>query len=168
MFPADIEDAAQRLLDAVGRRGLWVTTAESCTGGLLGAALTSAPGTSAVFDRGYITYSNAAKTALLGVDSALIEAHGAVSPETARAMAAGARSRAGADIGVSITGVAGPGGGSEDKPVGLVHFGVALADGSVEHLEKRFGDLGRDGVRLEAVRTGLSLLISAVERQPAA
>ena len=167
MFPADIEAAAQRLLDLARARGLWVTTAESCTGGLLGGALTSAAGTSAVYDRGFITYSNAAKTALLGVPAELIEAHGAVSEPTARAMALGARDQAGADIAVSVTGVAGPGGGSEAKPVGLVHFGLALRDGSVEHVEKRFGDLGRDGVRLEAVRTGLALLISAAERQPA-
>lgn len=167
MFPADIEAAAQRLLEAAVARGLWVSTAESCTGGLLGGALTSAAGTSAVYDRGFITYSNAAKTALLGVPAELIEAHGAVSEETARAMAVGARDRAGADIAVSVTGVAGPGGGSEAKPVGLVHFGLALADGSVEHVEKRFGDLGRDGVRLAAVRTGLELLILGVERQPA-
>lgn len=165
MFPADIEEAAQRLLDSAQARGLWVSTAESCTGGLLGAALTSAAGTSAVFDRGFIAYSNAAKTALLGVPADLIKAHGAVSEQTARAMALGARDRAGADIGVSVTGVAGPGGGSEAKPVGLVHFGLALPDGSVEHHEERFGDLGRDGVRLEAVRVGLAMLIDAVERQ---
>ena len=131
MFPADIEDVADRLLKACRARDLWVTTAESCTGGLLGAALTCAPGTSEVFDRGFITYSNAAKE------------------------------KAGADIGIGVTGVAGPGGGSEGKPVGLVHFGLALRDGSVVHHEKRFGDLGRDQVRLEAVRFGLQLLIEA-------
>lgn len=161
MFPKDIEAAADRLLKACRARDLWVTTAESCTGGLLGAALTCAPGTSAVFDRGFITYSNAAKVVLLGVPEALLDQHGAVSPEVARAMAAGAREKAGADIGLGITGVAGPGGGSEGKPVGLVHFGVALRDGSVNHHEQRFGDLGRDGVRLAAVRYGLERLIEA-------
>lgn len=161
MFPADIEAAADRLLKACRDRDLWVTTAESCTAGLLGAALTCAPGTSAVFDRGFITYSNAAKVALLDVPRALIEQYGAVSPEVARAMASGAKHKAGADIGIGLTGVAGPGGGSEGKPVGLVHFGLALPDGSVVHHEKRFGDIGRDRVRLEAVRYGLQLLIEA-------
>ena len=161
MFPKDIEDAADRLLKACRARDLWVTTAESCTGGLLGAALTCAPGTSAVFDRGFITYSNTAKVVLLDVPKDLLDRHGAVSPEVARAMASGAKARAGADIGIGVTGVAGPGGGSEGKPVGLVHFGLALTDGSVVHHEKRFGDLGRDQVRLEAVRFGLELLIRA-------
>jgi nicotinamide-nucleotide amidase len=141
--------------------GLWITTAESCTGGLVGAAITCAPGSSAVYDRGFITYSNAAKVVLLGVEEALLEAHGAVSEPVARAMAAGARERDGAHIGIGITGVAGPGGGSEGKPVGLVHFGLALPDGPTEHREMRFGDLGRDRVRLEAVKVALELLESA-------
>lgn len=164
MFPPDIEATAQRLLDLAKGRGLWVTTAESCTGGLVGAALTCAAGTSAVFDRGFITYSNAAKVSLIGVPKALIEEHGAVSEPVARAMAEGARRAAGADIGLGVTGVAGPGGGSESKPIGLVHFGLALPDGSIEHVEKRFGDLGRDGVRLAAVRSALDLLVDAAGR----
>lgn len=164
MFPADIEDAARRLVLAGQARGLWVTTAESCTGGLVGAAITCAAGSSAVFDRGFITYSNAAKIELLGVDEALLREHGAVSEPVARAMAAGARERAAADIGVGVTGVAGPGGGSEGKPVGLVHFGLAHADGSVDHREMRFGDLSRDAIRLEAVRVALELLEEAIRR----
>src|SRR5690606_12319540 len=136
MFPADIEAAADRLLKACRARDLWVTTAASCSGGLLGAALTCAPGTSAVFGRGFITYSNAAKVVLLDVPKDLLVRHGAVSPEVARAMATGAKMRAGADIGIGVTGVAGPGGGSEGKPVGLVHFGLALTDGWVVHHEK--------------------------------
>lgn len=161
MFPDDIEAAARRLVKAATDKGLWVTTAESCTGGLVGAAITCAPGSSAVYDRGYITYSNAAKVVLLGVEKDLLREHGAVSEPVARAMAAGARQRAGAHIGLGVTGVAGPGGGSEGKPIGLVHFGLALPDGSTEHREMRFGDLGRDKVRLEAVKVALELLESA-------
>lgn len=164
MFPDDIEAAARRLVKAATDAGLWVSTAESCTGGLVGAAITSAPGSSAVYDRGFITYSNAAKTVLLGVDEALLEAHGAVSEPVARAMAAGARERAGSDIGLGVTGVAGPGGGSEAKPVGLVHFGLAHPDGSTDHREMRYGDLGRDAIRLEAVKTAMELIASAVGR----
>lgn len=163
MFPDDIEAAARRLVKAATDADLYVTTAESCTGGLVGAAITCAPGSSAVYDRGFITYSNAAKVVLLGVDEALLREHGAVSEPVARAMAAGARERAGADIGIGVTGVAGPGGGSEGKPVGLVHFGLALPDGSTWHREMRFGDLGRDRVRLEAVKVALELLESAVD-----
>lgn len=162
MFPDDIEAAARRLVKAANEAGLWVTTAESCTGGLVGAAITCAPGSSAVFDRGFITYSNAAKVVLLGVDEALLREHGAVSEPVARAMASGARERAGSDIGIGVTGVAGPGGGSEGKPVGLVHFGLALPDGSTRHREVRFGDLGRDQIRLESVKVALELLEGAV------
>ena len=161
MFPDDIEAAARRLVKVATDKGLWVTTAESCTGGLVGAAITCAAGSSAVYDRGFITYSNAAKVVLLGVDEDLLREHGAVSEPVARAMAAGARGRAGAQIGLGVTGVAGPGGGSEGKPVGLVHFGLALPDGSTQHREMRFGDLGRDRVRLEAVKVALELLEGA-------
>ncbi len=158
MFPDDIEAAAQRLVKAAIDAGVSLSTAESCTGGLVGAAITSVAGSSAVYDRGFITYSNAAKAVLLGVDEALLEAHGAVSEPVARAMAAGARKRSGADLAVSITGIAGPGGGSAEKPVGLVHFGLALADGSTRHREMRFGDLGREQVRIASVRVALDLL----------
>lgn len=162
MFPDDIEAAAKRLVKAAIDAGFWLTTAESCTGGLVGAAITCAPGSSAVYDRGFITYSNAAKVVLLGVDEALLREHGAVSEPVARAMALGAREKAGADMGIGVTGVAGPGGGSEGKPVGLVHFGLALPDGSSRHREMRFGDLGRDRVRLESVKVALDLLQEAV------
>ena len=164
MFPADIEAAARRLVRRAEAQGRWVTTAESCTGGLVGAAITCAPGSSAVFDRGFITYSNAAKVVLLDVPEAMLREHGAVSDSVARAMAQGARARAGADIGVGITGVAGPGGGSEGKPVGLVFFGLALADGETICRHVRFGALGRDRVRLEAVRVALELLEDAANR----
>ena len=163
MFPDDIEAAARRLVLKATERRLWLTTAESCTGGLVGAAITSVAGSSAVYDRGFITYSNAAKSALLGVDEETLIAHGAVSEPVARAMAAGARARSGADLAVGVTGIAGPGGGSETKPVGLVHFGLALPHGETRHREMRFGDLGRDAVRLAALRVALELLGTGVD-----
>ena len=158
MFPDDIEDAARRIVQAASEAGVWLSTAESCTGGLVGAALTAIAGSSAVYDRGFITYSNAAKFALLGVPPALLEAHGAVSEPVARAMAEGARRASGAHRAVAVTGSAGPGGGSAAKPVGLVHFGLALPDGMVEHREMRYGDLGRHAVRRAALETALALL----------
>lgn len=158
MFPDDIEDAARRVIRAADRSGFQLSTAESCTGGLVGAALTEIPGSSAVYDRGFITYSNAAKSALLGVEEAILREHGAVSKAVALAMAEGARRASDTDIAVSVTGIAGPGGGSAEKPVGLVHFGLALPDGSVLHRVERFGDLGRSQVRLGALKTALALL----------
>lgn len=162
MFPEDIEALAEAVIGAASARGLTVATAESCTGGLVAAALTAVPGSSAVVDRGFVTYSNAAKTQLLGVPSETIDRNGAVSEPVARGMAAGARERAGVDLAVSITGVAGPGGGSADKPVGLVHFGCASGKG-VKHRVCRFGDLGRETVRLESVRVALRMLLDAAE-----
>lgn len=162
MFPDDIHDLAAAVIAAASARGWTVATAESCTGGLVAGALTAVAGSSSVVDRGFVTYSNAAKSELLGVPAALIEGYGAVSRETALAMAAGARERAGVDLTVSITGVAGPGGGSVEKPVGLVHFACAAPVGVV-HLERRFGDIGREAVRLESVRTALGLLLKACE-----
>lgn len=138
-----------------------ITTAESCTGGLVAAAITDVAGSSAVLDRGFVTYSNAAKTEMLGVSAELILAHGAVSVEVARAMADGALQHSRADISVSITGIAGPGGGSELKPVGLVHFACATKSKTV-HIEKRYGDLGRDGIRAAAVKTALQLVLDCV------
>ena len=114
-----------------------------------------------MLDRGFVTYSNAAKSELLGVPAALIESHGAVSEAVARAMAEGALSRSTAQAGVSVTGVAGPGGGSPDKPVGLVHFG-AIGPAGLIHVERRFGDIGREPVRLESVRQALRILLDRV------
>lgn len=162
MFPDDIADLAATVIAAVSRRGWTAATAESCTGGLVAGALTAVAGSSAVVDRGFVTYSNAAKTDLLGVSDLLLEAHGAVSEAVARAMAEGARDRAGTDLSVSITGIAGPGGGSVEKPVGLVHFGCASPSGIV-HERHVFGGLDREGVRLASVRTALRLLLSACE-----
>jgi nicotinamide-nucleotide amidase len=153
-----VRDTAVRVLDVCRRRGLKVATAESCTGGLVAAALTEIPGSSDVVDRGFVTYSNAAKAAMLGVPSAVLTARGAVSRETAEAMAAGALTHSEAGLAVAITGIAGPGGGSADKPVGLVHFAAAARDGRLVHHEKRFGDIGRSAVRTLAVVEALAML----------
>lgn len=161
MFPDDIQTMARRVVETAAARGLTVATAESCTGGLVAAALTAVAGSSAVLDRGFVTYSNAAKTGMLGVDAALIQTSGAVSEAVARAMADGALSRSEAGVSVSITGIAGPGGGSADKPVGLVHFAASGPSGQI-HVERRFGDPGREAVRLESVRTALRLLLDRI------
>jgi nicotinamide-nucleotide amidase len=135
-----------------------VATAESCTGGLVVGALTEIAGSSDVVDRGFVTYSNAAKQAMLGVPAATLERHGAVSRETAEAMARGALTNSPADLVVAITGIAGPGGGSAAKPVGLVHFAAATRDGRLVHREKRYGDIGRTEVRLRSVAEALAML----------
>jgi nicotinamide-nucleotide amidase len=153
-----IRDGAVRVLDACRRRSLTVATAESCTGGLVAGALTEIPGSSDVVDRGFVTYSNAAKQAMLGVPATILDRYGAVSRETADAMAAGALARSGADLVVAITGIAGPGGGSVEKPVGLVHFAAAARDGRHIHREQRFGDIGRSTVRMRAVAEALAML----------
>jgi nicotinamide-nucleotide amidase len=153
-----IRDAAERALRACRAQGLKVATAESCTGGLVAGALTEIPGSSDVVDRGFVTYSNAAKEAMLGVPAAILERHGAVSRDTAEAMAAGALAMSNADITVAITGIAGPGGGSDEKPVGLVHFAAASRDGRRLHREKRYGNIGRGPVRAQAVTEALMML----------
>jgi nicotinamide-nucleotide amidase len=163
MFPLALQDEAARLLDAFRARGLRLVTAESCTGGLIAALLTEIPGASEVLERGFVPYTNMAKHESLGVTAALIEVHGAVSEPVARAMAEGALAHSRADIAVSVTGVAGPGGGSATKPIGLVHLAVARRRGSTLHQECRFGDIGRDGVRREAVAVALALLRRALE-----
>ncbi|KPF76637.1 damage-inducible protein CinA [Brevundimonas sp. AAP58] len=162
MFPDDIADLAAAVIAAAMARGWTIATAESCTGGLVAGALTEVAGSSAVVDRGFVTYSNAAKITLLGVPGSMLEAHGAVSEPVARAMAGGARERAGTDLSISITGIAGPGGGSAEKPVGLVHFGCAAPEG-LAHERHVFEGLDREGVRLASVRTALRLLLAACE-----
>lgn len=150
------------LLEACRKRGVRLATAESCTGGMVGAALTDVAGSSDVFDRGFITYSNAAKVAMLGVREATLAAHGAVSEAVAREMAEGALANSAADIAVSITGIAGPG-GSEHKPEGRVCFG--LASGGATHVETvEFGALGRSRVREAARDHALSLIAGRVSR----
>jgi len=161
MFPDDIQDLARAVVEGAAARGLMIATAESCTGGLVAAALTAVAGASAVVDRGFITYSNAAKTDLLGVPAALIDSQGAVSDPVARAMAAGAVKRSMATISVSVTGIAGPGGGSPQKPVGLVHFGSCGPAGE-RHAVHRFGDRGREALRLDSVRVALEMLLAQV------
>ena len=161
-----IRDTAARVLDACRARGLKIATAESCTGGLVAGALTEIPGSSDVFDRGFVTYSNAAKQQILSVAAAILELHGAVSRETADAMAAGALAMSDADLAVAITGIAGPAGGSAEKPVGLVHFAAASRDGCRVHRERRYGDAGRSAVRQQAVAEALAMLelLAAGER----
>lgn len=161
MFPDDIDLLAREVVEAAVARGLMIATAESCTGGLVAGALTAISGSSAVLDRGFVTYSNAAKSDMLEVPADLIETHGAVSEPVARAMAEGAVRRSEARVSVSITGIAGPGGGSADKPVGLVHFAASGPSGLI-HAEHRFGDLGRETIRLESVRAALRLLLDRI------
>lgn len=163
MFPQDIEAEAKAVIQAALKTGVMVATAESCTGGLVSGALTAIPGSSAVLDRGFVTYSNEAKAELLGVTDDLLAQFGAVSEPVARAMALGAVERSRASASVSITGVAGPGGGSVEKPVGLVHFAAVSPSGAVVHVERRFGDIGREAVRLESIRVALALLLGAVK-----
>jgi nicotinamide-nucleotide amidase len=157
MIDEAMRNAAVRVLDMCRQRRLTVATGESCTGGLVAATLTEIPGSSDVVDRGFVTYSNAAKEALLGVPAATLEIHGAVSRQTAEAMATGALARAGTGLAVAITGVAGPGGGTADKPVGLVHF-AAARQGRVIHRERRYGDIGRSEIRRQSVLEALAML----------
>ena len=162
MIDSEIQELATRVLAACRARKWMVATAESCTGGLVAGALTEIAGSSDVVDRGFVTYSNAAKMALVGVPEATLEAHGAVSRQTAEAMAQGALSRAPVQLTVAITGIAGPGGGSAEKPVGLVHFAAAAtaAHGSrLIHREKRYGDIGRGAVRRASVIEALNMLL---------
>ncbi len=156
MLPQDTLDAARALLAAMEARGLTLATAESCTGGLIAAALTAIPGSSAVVTRGYVTYSNDAKRQELGVPAAVLEAVGAVSEETARAMAEGALARAGVDLAVSCTGIAGPGGATPTKPVGLVFIGLARKNAPTQVRRHVFpGD--RTAVRAATVAEALAL-----------
>ena len=157
-----LDARATALLQACRARGWMVATAESCTGGLVAALLTEIPGSSDVVERGFVTYSNEAKSEMLGVPAAVIAGHGAVSEPVARAMAEGALAHSRAQLAVSITGIAGPGGGSPAKPIGLVHFGLATRDRPTRHLERRYGDLGRTQVRARAVEDALALLEGAL------
>lgn len=158
----DLKQRAAALLKAYEQKGLKIATAESCTGGLVAALLTEIAGSSAVVERGFVTYSNEAKTELIGVPADLIAAHGAVSEPVARAMAEGALTHSRADVAVGITGIAGPSGGTATKPVGLVHFGLARKGAPTIHLERRYGDLGREAVRRSAVEDALALLDKAL------
>lgn len=158
---------ANALLQACQRHGIMLATAESCTGGMIIAALTDIAGSSAVVDRGFITYSNEAKMEMLGVSATTLDAHGAVSGETAIEMAAGALTRSRAGLTLAVTGIAGPGGGSAEKPVGLVWFGVAVTGQPVVAERKLFADKGRDFIRRETVRHALELGLRALGDQAA-
>ena len=175
IMDSEITELAAKVLAHARAKGAMIATVESCTGGLIIGALTDIPGSSDVVDRGFVTYSNEAKTKMVGVPADLIEAHGAVSREVAIAMAQGGLANSNADIAVSVTGVAGPGGGTANKPVGLVHFAVALnlgkfehdhkTDTTMQHQEHRFGDIGRSLVRRNSVIAGLRHLTKAIENQ---
>jgi nicotinamide-nucleotide amidase len=149
---------AVKFIDGLRRRELRLVTAESCTGGLIAAVITETPGSSHVLERGYVTYSNEAKTSDLGVPQPTLTRHGAVSEQTARAMAEGALAASPADVAVAVTGIAGPDGGTEAKPVGLVHFAALRRGGPTLHREIRFGDLGRTEVRRRSVIAALALV----------
>ncbi len=157
MFSPALLSLAKAVLDEARAKDLRVVTAESCTGGLIAGLLTEFPGSSDVLERGFVVYSNRAKQDLLGVAGELIADHGAVSEEVARAMAQGAAAHSDAQLAVSVTGIAGPGGGTAAKPVGLVHV-AACRDGKVLHEEHRFGDLGRTEIRTKSVEAALNLL----------
>ncbi|MDQ0135284.1 nicotinamide-nucleotide amidase [Neorhizobium galegae] len=158
LFPADVQDQARKIVADFTARGLMVATAESCTGGLIAGALTEISGSSAVVDRGFVTYTNQAKMDMLGVMPATLATHGAVSKETALRMVHGALYRSQAAVAVAVTGIAGPGGGSAEKPVGLVHLAAKSRSGKILHREMRYGDIGRTEVRLATVRTALAML----------
>ena len=160
MIGREIKTLAQDVLAKARERGVTLATAESCTGGLLGAALTAIPGSSDVYERGFITYSNAAKRQMLGVAAGTLEAHGAVSESTAAEMASGALGRSGVQLAVSITGIAGPG-GSDHKPEGRVCFGLATL-GDVRARTVEFGPMGRDAVREASVRHALELMLDSL------
>jgi len=159
-FPAESLDLARRLLATCEARGWSLTTAESCTGGLIVACLTEIPGSSSVVERGYVTYDNRAKEEMLGVPAVLFERVGAVSEEVARAMAEGARARADVDLALAVTGIAGPGGATPGKPVGLVHLAVARRGGATRHAREIFSG-GRTAIRLATVDAALSLALQA-------
>ncbi len=165
MFDEDLLELARRLLGSCRVRKLRIVAAESCTGGLVIGCLTEIPGSSEVVDRGYVTYSNRAKREMLGVRGDSLARFGAVSEIVAREMAEGALAAGEADLAVAVTGIAGPGGGSADKPVGLVHLATARRGGETRHRRARFtGD--RRTIRLAAVRTALAMLLEQAEDSP--
>ncbi len=161
MFAPEIVALARAVNDALVTRGQMIVTAESCTGGLIAGALTEIPGSSEAVFGGYVSYANEAKAGMIGVDPAFIAQHGAVSEAVARAMAEGARQASGAAVAIAVTGIAGPGGGSAEKPVGLVHFAYTDATRTL-HLERRFGDLGRERIREETVKAALELVLEGL------
>jgi len=160
----DLRTAAAAVIAACRARALKVATAESCTGGLVAGALTEIDGASHVVDRGFVTYSNEAKQDMLDVPGEVLARYGAVSRPTAEAMARGALAHSAADLAVAITGIAGPGGGSAEKPVGLVHFAAASRRGDLVHSEQRYGAIGRADVRHKSVLQALGMLKALAEK----
>jgi nicotinamide-nucleotide amidase len=159
MFPPDIHDLARKVIETYATQKRKIVTAESCTGGLVAGALTQIPGSSEVVERGFMTYSNDAKVEVLGVPPEMIEAFGAVDERVAEAMARGALEFSRADVAVSVTGIAGPAGGTVTKPVGFVCFGIANRMGAVFHYQAQYkGD--RDDIRIQAVGEALRLFMS--------
>ncbi|MCF8468082.1 MAG: CinA family protein [Sneathiella sp.] len=163
IFSTEIETLATEVLEKCRGRKWQLATAESCTGGLIAGALTEIAGSSDVFDRGFITYSNVAKNRSIGVATESLRSFGAVSEEVAKEMALGALNTASVDITVAVTGIAGPG-GTASKPAGRVHLAVATKDGIVEHRKMDYGDLGRSKVRQATVKTALEMLLAALSR----
>lgn len=157
-----MQDLVKKLSDLLKEKNMMLVTAESCTGGLLAATLTHRAGASEVFERGFVTYSNEAKHEELGVPQEILDKHGAVSPETAEAMAQGALKKSHADLAVSITGIAGPDGGSEEKPLGLVYFGYALKGGSAGSIEHRF-EGNREHIQANSTAMAMKHLITVLE-----
>jgi len=167
MLDDDIVEAAKRLLDICKRKNLMLATVESCTAGLVAGTLADVPGISSILERGFITYSNQAKQDMVGVSAATLDKYGAVSRETAEEMARGGIAHAPVHLAVSVTGIAGPDGGSEEKPVGLVHFAVASRSGRLVHVEKRFGDIGRPDIRKQSVYQAFRMLHDLAETEAA-
>lgn len=164
MFDRQLVIEAKDTLDMLREGGLMLATAESCTGGLVAGLLTSIAGSSAMIDRGFVTYSNEAKSEMLDVPMALIQQYGAVSEQVAREMAEGALKNSRANVAVSVTGIAGPGGGSDEKPVGLVHFGCARTELGTHHVRMNYGDIGRNEIRHAAIGTALAMIRQSVSQ----
>lgn len=162
MFSDRLLNMARLLLDDAQKRRLRIATAESCTGGLVSALLIDIPGSSKVFERGFVTYSNKAKEEVLGVPGDLLADYGAVSEPVARLMAEGALEESRANIAIAITGIAGPGGGTPMKPVGTVHFALARENAPIRHKLEHYGDIGRTEVRLASVETAIQMLMDSV------
>jgi nicotinamide-nucleotide amidase len=162
VLPPEVQDRASKVLELACEKECFLATAESCTGGLLAALLTDVPGCSHIFERGFVVYSNEAKCDLLGIAREKVESCGAVSEDVAREMALGALRRSNAHLAVSITGYAGPPGEDDDGEEGLVHFACAGSDGSIEHREEHFGEVGRDGVRIASLEVALEMLEAAL------
>ena len=161
MFPTNTIELAKQVIKALAARQFMIVTAESCTGGLIAGCLTEISGASAVVHGGLVTYANGAKMAMLGVPEEMLAQYGAVSEQVAKAMATGAVNASGADISIAVTGIAGPGGGTPDKPVGLVHVACATRD-KTRHAECRFGDNGREAVRLATIEAALKLVLEVI------